>query len=170
MSSLADVFAAINRLRESTVIEDYAVGGATAVLFYAEPARTYDVDVFVVIRPDRERGLASLAAIDEWARREGYEAQAEHILIDGVPVQFLPAYTPLVEESVREAQDLTYGSTSVRVVGPEHLIALALQAGGAKRRERAYQLLEAGGVDRVRLRDILARHALSEAIVDDDAR
>ena len=170
MSSLADVFGAINRLRESTVIEDYAVGRATAVLFYAEPARTYDLDVFVVIRPDSDRSLAPLAAIYEWARREGYEAQSEHILIDGVPVQFLPAYTSLVEESVREARDLSYGSTSVRVVGPEHLIALALQAGGAKRRERAYQLLEAGGVDRVRLRDILARHALSEAILNDNGR
>jgi hypothetical protein len=170
MSSLADVFGAINRLRDSAVIDDYAVGGATAVLFYAEPARTYDLDVFVIIRPDLDRGLEPLAAIYEWARRGGYETQAEHILIDGVPVQFLPAYTALVEESVREARNLTYGSTSVRVVGPEHLIALAVQAGGAKRRERAYQLLEAGCVDRVRLRDILARHSLPEAILDDDAR
>lgn len=170
MSSLADVFGALNRLREATVIEDYAVGGATAVLFYAEPARTYDLDVFVLIQPDQARSLAPLANIYDWARREGYEPQAEHILIDGVPVQFLPAYTALVEESVRQARDLTYGSTAVSVVGPEHLIALALQAGGAKRRERAYQLLEAGGVDRARLRDILSRHALPEAILDDDRR
>jgi hypothetical protein len=61
---------------------------------------------------------------------------------------------------------LTYGITPVRVVGPEHLVGLALQAGGAKRRERAYQLLETGDVDRVRLSDILARHGLSTEILD----
>ena len=170
MSSLADVFSAINRLRDASVIDEYAVGGATAVLFYAEPSRTYDLDVFVVVRPEHERGPAPLAGIYEWARQEGYEAQAEHILICGVPVQFLPAYSSLVEESVREARTHTYGSTAVRVVGPKHLIALALQAGGAKRRERAYQLLEAGGIDRVRLRDILARHAIPGTVLDDDAR
>jgi hypothetical protein len=169
MSSLADVFLAINRLRDAAVVADYAVGGATAVLFYAEPSRTYDLDVFVLVRPEDERGLTPLAGIYEWARGQGYQTQAEHILIDGVPVQFLPAHTPLVEEAVRGARDLNYGAVTVRVVGPEHLIALALQAGGAKRRERAYQLIEAGGVDRARLRDILVRHALPEAVLDGDS-
>jgi len=167
MSSLEDVFSAINRLREAGVVEDYAVGGATAVLFYAEPARTYDVDVFVIVRAADEHELAPLAAIYDWARAQGYATEAEHILIGGVPVQFLPTYTPLVEESVRGARRLTYGSVPVRVVGPEHLVALALQAGGGKRRERAYQLLESGDVDRVRLRDVLLRHSLSTEILDD---
>jgi hypothetical protein len=169
MSSLSDVFSAINRLRGSGVVAEYAVGGATAVLFYAEPARTYDLDEFVIVRPEDERGLAPLAGIYEWARSQGYEAEAEHILIDGVPVQFLPAHNALVEESVREARELVYGTVTVRVVGPEHLVALAVQAGGAKRRERAHQLLEAGGVDIVRLRDILTRHALPRGILDADS-
>ena len=38
--------------------------------------------------------------------------------------------------------------------------------GGAKRRERAYQLLESGDVDRVRLRDLLARHGLPTEVLD----
>src|SRR5665647_691488 len=166
MSSLEDVFSVINRLRDAGVVEAYAVGGATAVLFYAEPARTYDLDVFVIVRAADEHELAPLAGIYDWARAQGYETEAEHILIEGVPVQFLPTYTALVEESVRDARVLTYGAVSVRVVGPEHLVGLALQAGGAKRRERAYQLLESGDVDRVLLRDILTRHGLSTEILD----
>lgn len=42
----------------------------------------------------------------------------------------------------------------------------AYAVGGAKRRERAYQLLESGDVDRLLLRDILARHGLSTEILD----
>lgn len=50
---------------------------------------------------------------------------------------------------------------------PEHLVALALQAGGARRRERAWQLLEAGAVDRERLRQALTTHAIAAEIPDD---
>jgi len=49
MSSLADVFRVLHRLRENGMITDYAIGRATAVLFYAEPTRTYDLDVFVTL-------------------------------------------------------------------------------------------------------------------------
>ena len=49
MSSLADVFQVLNRMRDDGVVADYAIGGATAVLFYAEPTRTYDLDVFVTL-------------------------------------------------------------------------------------------------------------------------
>jgi Fe2+ or Zn2+ uptake regulation protein len=41
MSSLSDVFRELNTLKETGLVHDYAIGGATAVLFYAEPARTY---------------------------------------------------------------------------------------------------------------------------------
>lgn len=46
-------------------------------------------------------------------------------------------------------------------------MALALQAGGARRRERAWQLLEAGAVDRERLRQALTTHAIAAEIPDD---
>ena len=41
MSTLADVFRELNTLKTDDLVRDYAIGGATAVLFYAEPARTY---------------------------------------------------------------------------------------------------------------------------------
>ena len=37
----------------------YAIGGATAVLFYAEPTRTYDLDVFVTLQATGEDVLAA---------------------------------------------------------------------------------------------------------------
>jgi hypothetical protein len=48
----------------------------------------------------------------------------------------------------------------VRVIDPEHLVALAFQAGGHRRRERAWQMLDVGVVDRQRLRTLLLAHGI----------
>lgn len=160
MSSLSEVFQVLTGMREAQVIEDYAVGGAMAVLFYAEPTRTYDLDVFVLL-PKSSSPLLSLSPLYEWLKPRGFEHRAEHVLIHGVPVQFLPAYNELAEEAVKAARLLDYEGVPVRVAPPEHLIALSLQAGGRKRRERAFQLLEAGVVDRPSLEALLDRHGIS---------
>lgn len=164
MASLADVFHELNTLKETGLVRDYAVGGATAVLFYAEPARTYDVDVFVLLATSQPSTLESLY---DWARTRGFKIDGEHILVHGVPVQFLPAHNALAEDAVVGARTLDYEGVPVRVIGPEHLAALAFQAGGPKRRERAWQLLETGGVDRQRLRTLLAQHGLNIEISDE---
>ena len=88
-------------------------------------------------------------------------------MIHGVPVQFLPADNLLAEQAVRHARELDYEGVKVRVIDPEHLVALALQAGGARRRERAWQLLEAGQIDRDRLRTLLTTHGITARIPDD---
>jgi hypothetical protein len=166
MASLADVFRVLGDMRNSGVVSDYAIGGATAVLFYAEPTRTYDVDVFVVL-PASVSTLQPLAGVYAWTGGRGFTALGEHIVIWGVPVQFLPCPNRLAEEAVATARELDYEGVNVRVVGPEHLVALALQAGGARRRERAWQLLEAGLVDRNRLRELFANHGIALRIPDD---
>ena len=146
---------------------DYAVGGAMAVLFYAEPTRTYDVDVFALLPADASKSLAPLTEVYRWGRHEGFELEGEHLLVHGVPVQILPAHNALMIDAVRNARTHDYEGVPVRVVGPEHLVALALQAGGARRRERAWQLLQAGAVDRQALRSLLKAHAINAEIPDD---
>lgn len=160
MNSLRDVFALLNEMQTRGVLHDYAIGGATAALFYAEPTRTYDLDVFVLLPGERDASLLSLAPLYTWLWERGYRPDAEHVLIHGVPVQFLPVFNDLVMESLREARTFDYEGTPVRVIGPEHLCALAIQAGGRRRRERAWQILESGAADRSRVSDILRRHNL----------
>jgi hypothetical protein len=167
MSSLADVFRILEQMCADRVLSGYAVGGATAVLFYAEPTRTYDVDVFVRLPPEQQDNLTPLSTVYEWAGRHGIRAEAEHLMIEGVPVQLLPAYSPLVEEAITAARVHDYDGVPVHVVGPEHLVALALMAGGARRRERAWQLLETGTVDRQQLKAMLTRHGITAVIPDD---
>ena len=167
MNSLADVFRVLNEIQEDRVVESYAVGGAMAMLFYAEPTRTYDLDVFVMLPKGASSILVSLDDIYKWARSRQLPLEAEHVLIHGVPVQFLPAHNELVEEAISAARTLDYESVTVRVVGPEHLVALAIQAGGSRRRERAWQLIESGDIDRALLQSILARHHLIFEIPDE---
>ena len=154
-------------MREQGVVTDCAVGGATAVLFYAEPTRTYDVDVFAILPSVDQSALVSLADVYRWGESQGFPVDGEHLLVHGVPVQILPAYNALVVDAIETAREHDYEGTPVRVIDPEHLIALALQAGGARRRERAWLVLQAGVVDRPRLRALLDAHAIHVEIPED---
>lgn len=165
MTSLRTVFQVLNEMKSECVFEDYALGGAMAALFYAEPLRTYDLDVFVLLT--QQQGIIlQLTPIYRWLEERGFYPDAEHVLVHGVPVQFLPAYNGLTEEAVKEARKLDYEGVPVLVAGPEHLIALWLQAGGRKRRERSVLLLESGAVDGHKLKALLMQHHLSTDILD----
>jgi hypothetical protein len=85
-----------------------------------------------------------------------------HVMIEGVPVQFLPSHNPLADEAVERAATLQYEGVSVRVVLPEYLVALYLEPGArtAKRRERAAALMESGALDGAVLQELLRRFGL----------
>jgi hypothetical protein len=139
------------------IIKAYAIGGGIAATYYIEPVLTYDLDIFFI--PPRE-GLDELAPIYEFARSRGYVDQAEALLIEGFPVQFIPAYNDLVREAVAEAATLKYRDVEAKVVKAEYLVAIALQTGRAKDRERVARLLEADVIDRALLARILETHGL----------
>ncbi|HUP60398.1 MAG TPA: hypothetical protein VNA69_08260 [Thermoanaerobaculia bacterium] len=120
MSSFEKTLSAINAMRDEGVIEDYAVAGAMAVLFWAEPIPTYDLDVLVFL-PQTSGAIVSLGAIYEWAARHGHPTEKEHVTIEGIPVQFLPAHNELADEAIRTAVIKQYRSISVKVVRPEYL-------------------------------------------------
>ena len=52
---LADVLRAANDLVTAGLIEDWALGGALAAIYYVEPFATYDADIFF-IRPTTPAG------------------------------------------------------------------------------------------------------------------
>lgn len=157
MATLAEVFAVLNSLKNAQAIEEYAIAGAMAFLFYTEPVRTYDLDVFVFLPPQKGL-LITMEPLYRILRERGYAFDAEHVMIHETPVQFLPAYNALSEEAVREAVLQDYEGVAVRVIRPEHLIALAFQTGGAHRRYRAEALLAEGKTDLNVLNAIMERH------------
>ena len=148
-------------MRDEGVIEDYAVAGAMAVMFWAEPIPTFDLDVLVFL--PSAGPIVSLAPIYEWANKRGYAAEREHVMVEGVPVQFLPAHDELADEAITHAVIRQYGAVPVKVSRPEYLIALYLEGSARtpKRRERAAALRESGAVDDARLQDLMKRFKLT---------
>src|SRR5438132_13040492 len=115
--SFRDALMAVERLRDDGVIEEYAVGGAMAMVFWSEPVATYDLDVFVLL-PAGSGRLVSLAPLYEWASRHGFPVEREHIVIGGVPVQIIPGHNDLADGAVREAVALELDGAPVRIVRP----------------------------------------------------
>jgi hypothetical protein len=152
----------LNELEKQGVFSRYAIGGAMAATFYTEPFLTFDLDVFVVL-PQTPGGLLTLVPLYDALRARGYsEQENECTMIEGVPVQFLPAYNALVEEALNEAQEIMYEDMRTRVLRSEHLAAICLQTGRSKDRERVRILREQAKFDQNFLADVLRRHQLED--------
>jgi hypothetical protein len=149
----------IKELEKSGIIRAYAIGGGVAATYYIEPLLTFDLDIFFL--PVQE-SIDVLAPIYEHLRKKGFKPRQEQVLIDGIPVQFIPAYNALIEEAVRQANTATYQRLRVNILGVEHLIAIGLQTFRPKDRERIVRFLEQAKVDHPRLQGILKDHGLLE--------
>ena len=78
---MKDTFAVIHRMKEAGVIENYAVGGAIAAMFYVDPFATEDVDIFFVIRGAGD-ALDLLSPIYAYLGTLGYVADEAMINIE----------------------------------------------------------------------------------------
>jgi len=63
---LADVLRAANELVSAGLIEDYALGGALAAIYYVEPFTTYDADIIFVTK-DKTLS-AGIRASNSWRK------------------------------------------------------------------------------------------------------
>lgn len=160
MPSLADTFRVLNDLEAERILEKYAVGGAMAMVFWAEPTVTFDLDVFVLL-PETSSPVISLEPLYAALRSRGLEAISEHVLIHGTPVQFLVSPNELGDEAIETAATQELDGVPFRVMRPEHLCALWLQAGGAKRRERVEVFKQSGAVDEGKLAAMLQKHRIA---------
>jgi hypothetical protein len=151
----------IEEMARLGIIKAYAIGGGVAATYYIEPVLTYDLDIFFL--PVKE-GLDELAPVYEFARGRGYPEQAEALMIEGFPVQFIPAYNELVQDAVAKAATLRYRGVEAKVVKAEYLVAIALQTGRAKDHERVVRLLESEAVDRAVLSEILMKYGLVDRL------
>ena len=70
-------------------IEQYAIGGAVAAIYYLEPFDTAELNVFVVLRGTGE-GLMPLTPIYDYLSRQGFSTEGEFLNLEGLPVQILP--------------------------------------------------------------------------------
>jgi hypothetical protein len=147
----------IKELKEKKVLKDFSIGGGIAVLYYIEPLLTYDLDIFFIPVED---GIDVLVPIYRYLKEKGYKAKKEHVLIEGVPVQFIPVYNDLVKEAVQYSGEVRYGRIKTKVLGLEYLIAVMLQTFRPKDRERLVKVFEEAKIDMKLLKKILKKYGL----------
>ena len=139
------------------LIEDWALGGALAAIYYVGPFTTYDADIFFI--PKGKEPTAGVPAIYAHLQSQGWQVEGEHLLIRGFPVQFLVA-SGLTEEAVREAERIDYEGVPAKVFRAEHIVAIAASVGRAKDKARIELLLKQADLDKTYLADVLQRHKL----------
>jgi len=148
----------INQMQSDGVIGKYAIGGAVGATFYLEPAATLDIDIFISFQS--AGSLVSLSPIDDYLTKRGFKAEKEYIIIEGWPVQFLPAGNALIEEALAQAVETELEGVRTWVMSAEHLTAIALQTWRAKDFSRILQFVESGTLAPGKLDSILSRHGL----------
>ncbi|MCB1214763.1 MAG: hypothetical protein KDK66_04730 [Deltaproteobacteria bacterium] len=151
----------INQLEKEGIIKTYAMGGATALLFYTEPALTFDIDIFIFLPESQQKNsLINLSPLYQALEKKGYSSKKEHILIEGIAVQFIPAYNALVTEAVQKATKKNYEVLEIKVLSLEYLLAIMLDTNRPKDRERINYLIKETNYSSEVLRDILKDHSL----------
>lgn len=71
MTSFAAALRVLEELKRTGVVEDYAVAGAMALVFWTEPTPTYDLDVLVFLpeqENERRRSCRLPRPIARWSR------------------------------------------------------------------------------------------------------
>ena len=87
MAVLPSVLASLNDLKATGIIEDYAIGGGYAALYYDVQDATYDLDVLVVLPSE-----ADYPKLYEHYRTKGARIENVYVFVEGMPVQFFPNY------------------------------------------------------------------------------
>ncbi len=151
----------INELEAEGIIKKYAIGGAIGLLFYAEPAATYDLDVFCYLGGQTSI-LVSLGPLYAALSAKGYMPNEEHVMIEGIPVQFLEPPTSLVQEALDSSLTKEFSGVQTRVFQYEHLLAIMVETNRPKDRARLTQALESAKPDQAKLQEILNRFNLND--------
>jgi len=151
----------LNDMVQTGVLADYAVFGAVAQMRYAEAVTTLDADILVAVpEPDT---LDVLSPIYAFCRQRGYRSEGEAIRVGDWPVQFIPAFSPLTEAAIREAEMGDVDGAPLRVVRADYLAVIALSVGRAKDFARVIALREAAAVTDEQIAELAAKHNLVSA-------
>ena len=139
---------ALNRLKQSRIIRDYAIIGAYAFTYHAEPVATVDLDIVVQADTDTE-----FIEVYQAVRQHGL-LQGDLIILGGMPVQIFPtSISPLYEDALRRAKKIRVGGLRCKVIAAEHLVIMFALANRVRDRIRIAAL--APQIDRRRLARLL---------------
>lgn len=151
-------------MKADGVVDDYAIGGGIAAIYYIEPYDTNDLDVFIPVSAVAvgTAGLLSLDPVYSYLERLGYRAVKEGVLVEDWLVQFIPASESTQVDALDNARTAKYGETETKIFSPEHLAAELLRSGRLKDYARVDALIKSGKLDMNALSGIVKKHGLED--------
>lgn len=150
----------LNQMVLDRVIDDYVIAGAVAAIYYTEPVDTEDLDLLVSFSGSSSL-LLSLEPILKYLKEKGFsDFKKEGVLIEGIPVQFLPIHSPLSEEAFRNCSKIEISGESCKIVSLEYLMALMVECGRWKDRIRLEKCLQEAQPDLHLFEGILQKFSL----------
>lgn len=163
ITKLAAVVKVLEDMRANEVIGEYAVGGAVAAAFYAQPISTVGLDIFFVFEPPQTGLILSLEPIYDYVRDRGFEFDKDFIYIGGWPVQFIESsHDQLWSEALKNARKLKVNGNEIAVMPPEHLAAMWIQARREKDIRKIEELDAARAMNASDLHTVLDRFGMME--------
>lgn len=111
----------------------------------------------------KEKNYSCLSPLYNWLKERNYNPIKEHVLIEGIPVRFIPVDSDLVNEAVLNASSNKYEDITTFVLKPEYLIAIMLKTNRAKDRERLAIMLDETDISNEQLEKILLKYKLTSA-------
>ena len=155
---LTEVSLALADMYAKGIIGKYAVGGASAVAFYADPIATKDLDIFFLFEPPQNSLLLSLEPIYDYCSKNGYQYDHEFISIGGWDVQFVESgHDELWKDALLNARTFTFDDSSIEVLPPEHLAAMWSSVARPKDILKILHFAVSDVLDPEKLKEILVR-------------
>ena len=105
--------------------------------------------------------LDVLAPLYAFCEERGYSPEGEAIRVGDWPDQLIPAFSPLTEEAIAQAETADLEGVPLRVVRADDLACIALGVGRAQDHARVLALRESGAVADEAIEDLAARHGLT---------
>lgn len=160
VSVIAPVLEVMNDLLKEHLLEDYAIGGGIAVLYYTEPVLTYDFDVICVFP---QSGVPT--PVFTYLKGKGYLfGKEDRVNIEGIPVQFIPISEGLVEEAIKNAVNVTISGVQTKILAVEYLVAIMLQLNRPKDKAKIDLLInnDEVSIDMSKMQQILTKYGLTK--------
>ncbi len=150
----------LNEMLSTGVIQNYALFGAVAQMRYTEPVATIDAALLIAV--PSPKGLDILSGVYEFCSKKGFQPEGEAIKVGAWPVQFIPAFSPLTQEAMEQAETADFEGVPLRVVRADYLAVIALSVGRPKDFMRILALIESGSIKREEIGPLAGRFGLSE--------
>jgi len=151
----------INQLESEGIIQKPTIGGSVAIMYYAQPVNTDDLDMFCHI--PNQGVLIELGPIYRRLEELGCKVKDLYINVRGVDVQFLvPDNQPLVEEALDNAVSVTIDNVKTHVFEYEYALAVKAEAGRSKDWAHIATAVESATPNKEKLDAILTKYGLLE--------